>query len=103
MQPLFGFSQLNLQAKYIKHGGQPYLRINVKLKSCGGVTGVTEEKKEEIQPVSYKRYFRCNSCFLLLVYTINPSLSTDLVDPPPMRTFYMKSAVLYTPLFYCMG
>ena len=44
----------------------------------------------EIQPVSYKRYFRCNNCFLLLVYTINLSLSTYLVDPPPMKTFYMK-------------
>ena len=46
-----------------------------------------------IQSVSYKRYFRCNNCFLLLVYTINLSLSTDLVDPPPMGTFYMKHAV----------
>ena len=35
-----------------------------------------------VQPVSYKRYFRCNNCFLLLVYTINLSLSMDLVDPP---------------------
>ena len=33
-----------------------------------------------IQPVSYKRYFRCINCFLRLVYTINLSLSTDLVD-----------------------
>ena len=24
-----------------------------------------------IQPVSYKRYFRCNNCLLLLVYTIH--------------------------------
>ena len=49
-----------------------------------------------IQPVSYKRYFRCNNCLLLLVYTINLSLSlcTDLVDPPPMGTFYMKHKVL---------
>ena len=46
-----------------------------------------------IQPVSYKRYFRCNNCFLLLVYTINLSQSTDLVDPPPMGTFYMKHAL----------
>ena len=46
-----------------------------------------------IQPVSYKKYFRCNNCFLLLVYTINLSLSTDLVDPPPMGTFYMKHAL----------
>ena len=37
--------------------------------------------------VSYKRYFRCNNCFLLLVYTIHLSLSTDLVDPSPMGTF----------------
>ena len=49
----------------------------------------------EIQPVSYKRYFRCNNCFLLLVYTINLSLSTDLVDPPPMGTFYMKNPLTY--------
>ena len=47
----------------------------------------------DIQPVLYKRYFRCNNCFLLLVYTINLSLSTDLVDPPPMGTFYMKHAL----------
>ena len=46
-----------------------------------------------IQPVSYKRYFRCNNCFLLLMYTINLSLSTVLVDPPPIRTFYMKHAL----------
>ena len=46
-----------------------------------------------VQPVSYKRYFRCNNRFLLLVYTNNLSLSTDLVDPPPMRTFYMKHAL----------
>ena len=32
----------------------------------------------------------CINCFLLLVYTINLSLSTDLVDSPPIRTFYMK-------------
>ena len=44
----------------------------------------------QIQPVSYKRYFWCNNCFLLLVYTIHLSLSTNLVDPPPMGTFYMK-------------
>ena len=47
----------------------------------------------EVQPVSYKRYFRCNNCFLLLMYTINLSLSTDLVDPPPIGTFYMKHAL----------
>ena len=35
-------------------------------------------------------YFRCNNWFLLLVYTIHLSLSTNLVDPPPMRTIYMK-------------
>ena len=46
-----------------------------------------------IQPVSYKRYFRCTNCFLLLVYTINLSLLTDLVDPAPMGTFYMKHAI----------
>ena len=44
----------------------------------------------QIQPVSYKSYFRCNNCFLLLVYTIHLSLITNLVDPPPMRTIYMK-------------
>ena len=44
----------------------------------------------KIQPVSYKRYFRFNNCFLLLVYTIHLSLSTNLVDPPPMGTIYMK-------------
>ena len=27
-----------------------------------------------IQPVSYKRYFRCNNCFLLLVYTMKHAL-----------------------------
>ena len=48
----------------------------------------------QIQPFSYKRYFQCNNCFLLLVYTINLSLSTELVDPPPMGTFYMKHALL---------
>ena len=47
-----------------------------------------------VQPVSYKRYFRRNNYFLLLVYTINLSLRTDLVDPPPMGTFYMKHAIL---------
>ena len=47
----------------------------------------------QLQPVSYKRYFRCNNCFLLLVYTIHLSLSTELVDPPPMGTFYMKHAL----------
>ena len=51
-----------------------------------------------IQPVSYKRYFRCNNCLLLLVYTIHLSLSTNLIDPPPI---YMKhplaSAYLNSP------
>ena len=47
----------------------------------------------ELQPVSYKRYFRCKNCFLLLVYTINLSLRTDLVDRPPIGTFYMKHAL----------
>ena len=47
-------------------------------------------KSNELQPVAYKRYFRCNNCFLLLVYTIHLSLSTNLVDPPPMHTIYMK-------------
>ena len=44
--------------------------------------------------VSYKRYFRCNNCFLLLVYTIHLSLSTDLADPPPIGKFYMKHALV---------
>ena len=48
----------------------------------------------KIQPVSYKRYFRCNNCFLLIVYTIHLSLSTDLVDPPPLRTLYIKHPLL---------
>ena len=47
-------------------------------------------KLRMLQPVSYKRYFRCNNCFLLLVYTFHLSLSTDLEDPPPMGTIYMK-------------
>ena len=43
---------------------------------------------------------QCNNCFLLLVYTINLSLSTYLVDPPQMGTFYMKHAFsLIFPLF----
>ena len=49
----------------------------------------------QVQPVSYKRYFRCNNCFLFLLCTINLSLSTDLDDPPLMETFYMKHAVLH--------
>jgi len=43
-----------------------------------------------IQPVSYKRYFRCNNCVLLLVHAINLSLSTDLVDPYGENTFSVK-------------
>ena len=58
-----------------------------------------------LEPVSYKRYFRCN-CFLLLMYTINLSLSEDFVDPPPMGTFYMKHAltnqVFKGPHNFCM-
>ena len=46
--------------------------------------------ENNIQAVSYKRYFRCNICFLLLVYTIHLSLCTSLVDPPSMGTIYMK-------------
>ena len=39
--------------------------------------------------------------FLLLVYTINLSLSTDLVEPPPMGTFYMKHALcIYNIVIY---
>ena len=56
----------------------------------------------ELQPVSYKRYFRCNNCFLILVYTIHLSLSTNLVDPPPMRTIYMKHPLAVTPVNVCM-
>ena len=47
----------------------------------------------KLRPVLYKRYFRCNNCFLLLVYTIHLSLSTDMVDPPPMGTINMKHAL----------
>ena len=43
-----------------------------------------------IQPVSYKRYFLCNNCVLLLVYAINLSLSTDLVDHYGENTFSVK-------------
>ena len=43
-----------------------------------------------IQPVSYKRYFWCNNCVLLLVYAINLSLNTDLVDPYGENTFSVK-------------
>ena len=57
--------------------------------------------KLNIQPVSYKRYFRCNNCFLLLVYTIHLSLSTNLVDPPPMRTIHMKHPLARFNRFYC--
>ena len=35
------------------------------------------------------------SCFLLLVYTIHLSQSTDLVNPPPMRTIYMKHVLAW--------
>ena len=44
----------------------------------------------EVQPVSYKRYYRCNNCVLLLVYAINISLRTDLVDPYGENTFSVK-------------
>ena len=46
----------------------------------------------QLQPVSYKRYFRCNNGFLLLVYTIHLSLSTK-VDPPPMPYHLFKTHV----------
>ena len=48
--------------------------------------------------MSYKRYFLCKKCFLLLVYTISLSLSIDFVDPPPMETFYMKHALYYSQM-----
>ena len=48
-----------------------------------------------IQPVSYKRYFRCNNCVLLLLYAINLSLSTDLVDPYSENTSSVKPPLLY--------
>ena len=32
-----------------------------------------------IQPFSYKRYFRCNNCFLLLVYTIYQDIQRPLL------------------------
>ena len=54
------------------------------------MTTIYLSRSAQVQPVSYKRYFRCNNCFLLLVYIIHLSLSTDLVDPPPMGTIYMK-------------
>ena len=53
----------------------------------------------QLQPVSYKRYFRCNKCFLLLVHTIHLSLSTNLVDPSPMRTIYVKHSLADANLF----
>ena len=43
-----------------------------------------------VQPVSYKRYFRCNNRVPLPVYAINPSPSTDLVDPYGENTFSVK-------------
>ena len=55
-----------------------------------------------LQPVSYKRYFWCNNCFLLLVYNIHLSLSTNLVDPPPMRTIYMKHPLYIVKFIYKM-
>ena len=51
-----------------------------------------------IQPVSHKRYFRCNNCVLLLVYAINLSLSTDLVDPYGENTFSMKPPLFDKPI-----
>ena len=58
-----------------------------------------------LQPVSYKRYFRCINCFLILVYTIHLSLITNLVDPPPTRTIYMKHplAVVCLGTVCCQG
>ena len=53
------------------------------------------QTKRKVQPVSYKRFFRCNNCFLLLVYTINLSLSTYLIETPPMGTLYMKHTLYY--------
>ena len=38
-------------------------------------------------------FFQCNTCLLLLVYTIHLSLSTDSVDSPTMETIYMKHAL----------
>ena len=38
---------------------------------------------------------RPKTCFLLLVYNIHLSLSTDLVDLPPMATIYRKQALTY--------
>ena len=53
-----------------------------------------------LQPVSYKRYFRCKNCVLLLVYAINLSLSTDLVDPYGENTFSVKPPVCVLLLNY---
>ena len=47
--------------------------------------------------MSYKRFFRCNDCFLLLVYIIHLSL----VDPPPrLGTIYLKHALYYMKKLY---
>ena len=58
-----------------------------------------------LQPVSYKRYFRCYNCVLLLVYAINLSLSTDLVDPYGENTFSKKPplALYNTRVILFMG
>ena len=45
--------------------------------------------QEQLQPMPYKRFFRCNNYFLLLVYTI----TGNRVDPPPIETVYMKHAL----------
>ena len=39
------------------------------LSSCLAHQCTTQSSYTHIQPVSYKRYLRCNNCFLLLVYT----------------------------------
>ena len=45
------------------------------------------------------RFFRCNNCFLLLVYTIHLSLRTDLVDPPPIGNHLYETCVAKTIYF----
>ena len=46
-----------------------------------------------------KGIFGVTIVFLLLVYTIHLSLRTNLVDPPPMGTIYMKHPLSGIPDF----
>jgi len=49
----------------------------------------------EVQPVSYKRYFRCNNCFLLLLYTINLSLKYRFGRPATDAYLLYETCVIY--------